>query len=195
MNWEPVWRYVLDQHLAIVALAVGFWRLRVLYRATAAARDSAEAARVSADAAQGGLRHGHRAWVCVTEVKVKRRDPSPMPAQIIVTAVNSGRSPALETRFAAKCEIGDTPTGESEITGDTSRAPIGPGADLQSLCGRSYESKAQVDAINEGLQALFVSGMIEYADIFGTEHRTRFCFRYEPVSQEFIAHSEGNFMD
>jgi hypothetical protein len=144
-----------------------------------------------------------RAWVLARSVSANLTDCS-VSGEVVL--VNSGRSPAIAVRSIALMSIsklgamGPPPTGEPEAIAIPAGQPLPPSDPLRRTfnMGASTETTLTIEgrftipathrfAYYEDCAALrtfratvFAHGIANYADIFGTQHVTHYCFVSRP---------------
>jgi hypothetical protein len=78
-----------------------------------------------------------------------------------------------------------------DIDNKASTGPLGPGVSFQQ--GTRFDLSAEdTQDITERTKILLLFGVITYLDIFGQKRYTRWCFRYEPVEQDFANAATDN---
>jgi hypothetical protein len=132
-----------------------------------------------------GMRVDNRAWVGVESAILKSPVSSKENPDITINLINAGKTPALNLHVIASSavtnvEITDTPTYLANEARLPSTGVMMPGVKVsQRLHGTGEQNKPTEtewqEAFNKGAK-LKVWGVIEYEDIFGQPHRTRFCF-------------------
>jgi hypothetical protein len=150
------------------------------------------------DATIGDFQRDQRAWVGFSESNVIKFDDKE-PFQLLITFVNSGKSPAVQDEGATNYSIDEN-------------APSGPIANP----GYSFEKTGAIppqgkyllritnsavppryDAISSGKQFLKFSGQFKYHDVYRPDvvHTTSFCLYYERQTKTMSFCYTGNDMD
>ena len=176
-------------YLPLIALVVSIVSaVGTIYSAIQASR-SAEAAKQSAKAAEQATRVGQRAYLGISALDYSAVVDG-YPRRVVVQVKNAGRTPASDVvvrfKLTYRAELVRTPDygplmtvgGVSTITPEVSKPLI-------------LEMSAEESAIAAKIRAdgaepiLHLFGLILYKDVFGEEHRTRYCSWYVPARKSF----------
>ncbi len=166
-------------------LFLGFFGFGVLTIQTGLTRDT--------------MRLQARAWVSIPGVVGKNEIQVGAPLSVGVKITNSGSSPALKMRLritiaeVPKTLISDLPRQMSDGQSVRSPAVLYPGQEVEGRTGYvngEAISKALIDALACGDVKVFIYGRVDYEDVFGRAHSSKFCFDLgedlkSPVSCEF----------
>jgi hypothetical protein len=166
---------------------------RDVTRAANAADRSARAAEKSASLAENAQR-ANRELFQVSErarVFIKNIELTPPQAsqelKVQVTVENFGKTPANQMEAYGNVQVRDSalpqnPQDEPAFpTRPRSSAVLMPSDTVGlPILGRRPLTGQEVDAINSGASLLYVFGHLEYLDVFGQRHETRFCSQYNP---------------
>lgn len=173
----------LDQNeptiLALTAIAVTFFGFGVW----SAGRRLQRAALVLAAAAEDSSRLRLRAQVGLHAI-----EPSPEAAQnsVLITVKNFGMTAAPQVRIAAQFaseppdgaggrDIPDTGALLALFSGQAVTIPLAPG-----------------EAISESPRSIYVVGYVRYADVYGQNWRTNFCWVWQSAVARFVPHGPHN---
>lgn len=145
-----------------------------------------------------------RAWV-----GVYKGDPKPLavgkPVECQIEFTNTGKTPALDVR-AQHTLGGQSPSCDIEVIAlsyeDQERYPpksqgaVPPNGTI-AVCSHSSNiaSTQMLKDIMDGRQTVYVFGSVSYRDIFGIQHKTRYCYTIDPNTNELKAHRQYNYMD
>ncbi|MFI5126984.1 MAG: hypothetical protein ACHQJX_09165, partial [Candidatus Acidiferrales bacterium] len=120
-----------------------------------------------------------RAWVGVlgiTSLKIKAAEPTDFQ----LMAVNSGRTPALHVKHLLTVKSMLTSQKftftHGPAMGANSDTVIQPNMQVPFVAEPDVPTQAQIDAIKSGTATLRIYGRIDYEDVFGAKHYTKFCF-------------------
>jgi hypothetical protein len=193
-------KFVLEVLGFVVLLIYAGYTIGMYY----ANRESADAARTSADAATGQLiqmttqaEDDQRAWIGVTDIRITQLNPT-NPALPFITQIsvsNSGKTPAINLKRASAYMIsssaasGPKPeyvkTIEDKIRGIRDHIAVPPNGinTLEASDGGDYVIP-KWSAICGKTEMLYVYGRLEYEDIAKRGHATTFCYYLkEPTSE------------
>ena len=147
-----------------------------------------------------------RAWVGLKteEVHLASKPTANGPQPYIlgnIVVYNTGKSLARSvtthvylTRISHKATESDLPEIlKNRLEEGTTSSMLLPGNEVEIPIERPVV-QADFDAINQQVLFLYVIGEVEYIDIAGDHHRTRFCGRYWPLSPvpgHVVACTEG----
>jgi hypothetical protein len=152
--------------------------------------------KASLDASIEASRLDQRAWLAVKEVRIESELALNEPLRYSINLVNTGKTPALDVRFV-ELRSGNNEATIDELAPPRDRGVVAPGNNIK-VFGRSNRlDQPTTKAIQDGTIRLYISGTIEYWDIFKTKPRhTRFCVYY-PTSAppNFFNCTDGNTMD
>jgi hypothetical protein len=133
--------------------------------------------------AQQQFRLDQRAWVGVFEFSAINI-PANSYAFIRAVIKNTGKTPALKTRSKiafSTMRSGGRPDTRYKTRTYESVSVVQPGQEEALDVGtHAYIRKPLAGAISSGSAKAYVYGKILYVDIFGTCHRTTFCFYVKP---------------
>jgi hypothetical protein len=124
---------------------------------------------------------------------------------LVAEIINSGATPALKFTGWASIEVLET-----AVSTDMKRpANLGQLVDGSSVTGSNLTlhkdtlrvftgaiklTPEQLDAIRSNKQFLTMYGVVQYTDVFGTEHTSRFCSQYSPRTDSMSACIGNNGM-
>lgn len=135
---------------------------------------------------QHQVRMDERAWVFVRNIAPTKQCP-----WRAIEFVNSGRTPTLD--FSIRAGMGTVSKGNAPTSTDEQRLQekgiIAPGGAVSSCIGDQSIDKADWSKYD-----LFVHGRLDYTDVFGYQHWTKFCFKRD-ADGNFIPCESGNEMD
>lgn len=125
------------------------------------------------------LIYSQRAWVTAEDVSLsKLKVGEPTTAE--VKFVNSGSSPALQVVALSGLAITSTPISVpnrvSQNDNVESRGVLAPKTFFFSELKSGEHTTQTIQAINAEKIKMYVWGIVEYDDIFGVRHGTKFCF-------------------
>lgn len=179
-------------HLAaVIATVAAAWAAA---RSAKAAQTSSAAANQTAVTAEQALKIGQRAWLAVTEIKINRRSPSPLPQWVTTTVTNTGQTPAMNVRTFQKWLVAaDLPDELGYEDEDTPSAigSIGSGVFASLLAELTYRNGEPLQ-IDDGGKRIFLYGRVRYNDVFGGDGETRWCSVYDPATQNFRWFTDHN---
>lgn len=136
-----------------------------------------------------------RAWITVEESNITEFGEG-KPIFTRVKFVNSGKSPALKVFTFANLEIRDTPVPEPmpplPTDGAGSRAVLGPQSTYTIALKLDKQTTQTIQEIIAGQKKVYVWGIVEYDDIFGVRHRTKFCLVNSSWTKNFNACGNNN---
>jgi hypothetical protein len=208
-----VWFRENSQPILVVVttliLVVYSAQLRQMKKSTRAATLAAKEAKHAVKQARDSEYLDQRPWVTVIYVQLVEAPAVNQFPQVTIFAVNSGKTPALETEFYAKVFIKTFAWPEDvqleSPAWRTSKITVAPGNHppaQSSFKAMDPINEEQLPLLIEGGLDIYISGAIEYKDHWGkVVHHTYFCFR---VSGEDLkrtptinmnAHAYGNTAD
>jgi hypothetical protein len=172
--------------VGVLTLGAIWYQAREMTRATKEMRKSADAAERSTRAWMAG----ERAWILseVHDVKVTMHAEYALPILISFDLhfKNHGRTPGRITRTSAWLDAVEnlaalplTPDYRNIETFGEFPIPVVTGKSHAMFTGfndRFLEEKGELISQGEAIQCAY--GFIEYLDIFGDPHETRFCYKY-----------------
>lgn len=127
------------------------------------------------------VQNAQRAWMVA---KMEDLPPEYVPDQTLRMAChikNMGKTPARLTEKGERRDLGgtlpETPRAYDNIVRWEKGVILPPNSEIVVIL---YLSAGETLQVYKGEQALWVHGFIEYKDVFGKRHRTRYCFRYYP---------------
>jgi hypothetical protein len=161
--------------LGLVGLAI---YCVITYGAYCANKTAAEAAKGAATAAtnsvtlqQNSTQTDQRAWVSVSDVEFLPRGSS---FDVDVVFTNTGKTPAKGFTIRAAGELlqnGGIPNGKETLL---------PGHGVIAPNGTYHSALSPNGYYERNLGTLTVHGRIDYADVFGGSHWTKFCYYWIP---------------
>jgi hypothetical protein len=161
--------------VALAALTAGLLLLGFLQRgdnkrAIKTAEESAEAAKLSAQAAVVQL----KAFVAIQAVALENVGEGLVP-RAVITFKNTGLSPAFNVTQTGTMGIDyfPEPQGKPDLGGPVSREsqPLGPGVEIGMPVQLPRALQAHhIGALLGNTMALYVFGTVSYADAFGEKH-------------------------
>jgi len=152
-----------------------------------ATRNMAGAATDSVHVAKTSLHELERPWVLIEPGDMRNpEDPHwdgrpPFHVFLHWEIQNAGRTPAWPVRTSAKIEamsaldLAGSPQYE-EPPSDFRTKPIGPDQGAPGYECRGFFEEGKLREIQHGERFLFFFGFVDYTDIFGAMHTTKFCF-------------------
>jgi len=156
-------------------------------------KDLAKEERRYADAAEKTLNatlSSDRAWIGV-EFNVPPFDSSNAPGTIRVSAINTGRSSGIVTKFLTQEYVYDRFPREPfymPLQTRASRALLIPGSHSEGHFPTSTFDAPTVQSILSGRLTLYVYSTVQYTNVrTGTRHVTHACVYYVPTIKEFQA--------
>jgi hypothetical protein len=170
-----------------------------------AAQASARAAQLGAQVASESFYIGDRPYVFAGNMVIEKFDVGVKP-RIGVVFTNSGKTPAIDFRFAGKASIGrepspakDSPSGVCCFEPTLKQLPTGSlttlpaGEKVAAVIELEGElDKATIDDIKDGKRFLFVYGIASYKDGLGKPHDLKFCSLYLHSMEMFAPCTEFN---
>jgi hypothetical protein len=169
-----------------------------------AAQASARAAEKGAQIAQESFYVGDRPYVFAGYMMIEKFEAGVKP-KITVVFSNTGKTPALDFKFAAKASISPEPSPKKDMPrhgvvfeptlpnfpGSISTLPAGErmGAPIER---EVTLDKTTIEEIKSRKKFLFVYGLAFYKDGLGKPHELRFCSFYIPSEDMFAPCSEFN---
>jgi hypothetical protein len=172
----PRWKKILEYGAFVIALGL----LIVNICQSCSTEKAAKAAANSVILAQNSSQIDQRAWVSVSDMKfIPRGDQF----DVNVVFGNTGKTPAKDFTIREAGELvqkGKVPTAEESLQ---------PGHGIIAPNG-TFHSKLSANGYYDArLGNLIVHGKIDYNDVFGNGHWTKFCYYWIPG----VAGSEGGF--
>jgi hypothetical protein len=178
------WRRVEVGFTVVVAFATVTLGITSYFQydsARKAARRATQANRIAKEA----LTQAQKAFVFVSGIDMQRKAVPPelirtANAEIVISVINSGNTPARRVLFTANDMFDATENFDYPDFIPSNKFPmfLGPKQLVQMQISLSYLSAL---SIREGYMQLKVYGHIEYLDdILHADHRTWFCFNYLP---------------
>ena len=121
-----------------------------------------------------------RAYVFVKDAAEHPKPGDPKWAAVEVTAINTGRTPAVNGQFEFVLEYRDTPVPDGTVMNQRDwsehRTVFPPGLEIAKDVGM-IETEAEGGAKPAGAASGdYVYGLVEYDDMFKVHHWTKFCF-------------------
>lgn len=135
-----------------------------------------------ADISSKQMINGERAWITVDNLESKEVKEQ-VPRDVFITIVNSGNSPALNTRIFSAWGVYESepipmPDIDQSSEPTVSHTVMGARSAKQQT-GPSFNlSDEQVRLVKQQTHYLYVWGIIKYEDIFGQGRTTKFCEVY-----------------
>lgn len=135
------------------------------------------------------VRTSQRPWLFVNPVDIEVRGLTHggNPSLIYFCVENGGGSPAVDVRLYFQCVQAmafkfDT---DSVHPDRETKVMIGPGSKLRATVKFESENEAPVSNY-------YFFGYAKYSDVFGLEHQTLWCYRYNPTRSVFEPHKNFN---
>ena len=157
----------------------------------------------------------YRAYVAVKGVALVTRPQEPNTSDLIVKYVNTGRTPGLKATIQANLEARETPISDevSYNSNDVFRSKmvLFPQTDVQTILGSQTDappipiptqttipsvtnshSQKQITPDTPPVKVIvqtkkyYAYGIIEYEDVFGHKHWTKFCYLNTPGTREWL---------
>jgi hypothetical protein len=164
--------------------------LQVNRQSAEASTRSAEAAGRAANVAEEALRKTERAYLRVTRPELVGGFEVRQPLKLEFQIENSGRTPARFKRFAYVARVApqlprepDYSVGQTINTFET----LHPGESF----GQTLQMQSLADDVLKelatGIKTFWWYGHVQYVDVFGTEHETRFVCKYNVREGRFYA--------
>jgi hypothetical protein len=134
-------------------------------------------------------RYSHRPWLYVNPIDIEIRGLTRAhnPSLLFFSVENGGGTPAIDVRLYFQCAQAmvfkfdpDSVPGDRETT-----AMIGPHSKLRATVKFEAENEAPVSNY-------YFFGYARYRDVFGEEHQTTWCYRYNPARSVFEPHKQFN---
>jgi hypothetical protein len=128
----------------------------------------------------------NRAWVGIKEATLTKELQAGERPSAIVMYVNKGNTPALRVKVRANMGFTDRQPSEpmANLPGvmEESVGVFLPESDKVGTPVMSTEAMPEdfLRQVNEGKKRLYVWGVIEYEDVFGNAHTTRYCLTQQP---------------
>ncbi len=132
-------------------------------------------------------RISERAWVTMKSPQFINLAVCQKPSGTI-TAKNTGKSPATDFRVRGLITLSGIPLqpGTMPLVESIERSSVGvlgPGMDFGVPFQLEHVlTPDETESIKNGKLFLLVFGEVRYRDIFGTEHRTQYCFQPNPAN-------------
>jgi hypothetical protein len=141
---------------------------------------------IALNASINASRTDQRAWASIKEIKLSKPLTVGRPAQISVTVINTGKTPALDT-VLSEVRIGPSETDRNRdlVVHDSEREVIAPNNTDTFFANATYDDDS-IRAILVGTIPIYIRGKFEYKDVFGATHTTAFC-AYYPTDGSSIA--------
>jgi len=140
---------------------------------------------------------GERAYVVVKGAAEQPKAGDPKWDAVVVTSINTGRTPALNGQFEFVLEHRDTPVPEGTVMNqrDWSGHSIvfPPSLEISTRVGM-IETGADGNSAG-ATSGNYVYGLIEYDDVFKVHHWTKFCFVQAAGSEAWSRCSTFNGAD
>ncbi len=152
-----------------------------------------------ADISSKQMINGERAWITVDNLESKEVKEQ-VPRSVIITIVNSGNSPALNTIMLTTWGVKESeliPMPDIDETSEPTAAHVVIGArSAKRQNAQPFNlSDEQVRLINQQTHSLYVWGIVRYEDIFGQGHITKFCEVYDMTKPEWKYCQDTNTAD
>jgi len=145
-------------------------------------------------------RTDQRAWISVKEITVSKSLIVGSPVQVSVTAINTGKTPALNM-VVSDFGMGPIETDRRRdlIIHYSAHEVIAPNNTNTVLATATYDDES-IRGILAGAIRIYVRGRLVYKDVFGLTHQTKFCAYYpnngSPTSSTYFFNCKsGNSMD
>jgi hypothetical protein len=124
-----------------------------------------------------------RAWIVDLPPGLPTRNPDG-DTEIRWQLENRGRTPAWVTSLGSAAQIVAAGGPPPAIPPYTMSGPFPPQGTVLTPNGKIERGLtipfANMTAVEAGTHALYVFGIAEYRDIFGSKHETRYCYRFKP---------------
>lgn len=143
-----------------------------------------------------------RAWLIISSVSLANPLGPGLPAQVNFVAKNTGQTPALNVRSRIIGERSGEDFGPHGGRCDPatrllnpykSALTVGPGETISNpSLGIFSLSQGCFEDLHRGVAEFIVRGSLTYADIFGSQHVTNFCYQYEGATSRTITACQGN---
>jgi hypothetical protein len=120
-------------------------------------------------------------------------------ASVEVQVENSGRTPAINITIQSKLDYRDSAIPEKpdygRSAGNNSIATLLPGASAPVIIfGERGLLSTEVQAFKDLKSKFYAYGLIQYEDVFGARHTTRFCGWYNIAKKSFTFCDSHNEM-
>ena len=159
------------------------------------AQAQTEVTRKSAEITLDTFRQEQRAWVGPTNVRFAPalsdvRAPNPIGA--VTTITNSGKTPAINTSVTYILHASDTPLNiedyakhpvEQGKASEKGVFSLFPNAIMELAAATGSTDELGIQSVRNGRKILYFFGRINYEDVSGNRHVTKFCSRYYPSVQ------------
>jgi hypothetical protein len=149
--------------------------------------------RLALDASINASRTDQRAWVGPIRFVLQDMQ-APNPIKATATIVNSGKTPALHVKVRyiihasdGEIDIADYAKHPTETLVSGTPFSMFPNTPIELNADTGSTDELGIRSVNNGRKFLYMFGEIEYGDIFGREHQTRFCARYYWTTKQFAA--------
>lgn len=193
---KNVWDHIKTgaEILGVVLLAAYTWYTIKMYCANKEAADAAQSAAKAATNSvilqQSNSQIDQRAWVSVSDVKfVPRGDEF----YVSIVLVNTGKTPAKDFTVRDAGEL--VPNGKIAKSQESPQ----PGKGIIAPNGTFHTTLSANGYYSVHLGTLIVHGRIDYRDVFGDAHWTKFCYYWVPENNGknggFAPCDEGNSID
>jgi hypothetical protein len=195
-QWEEMHSQVqalvagVKQNETLITLAKD--QLEVIRQTADAAQGSAETAEVQTRITRRMLEIGERPWVGMESIKMTSAFVANEPLTTAIVIRNTGSSPGINVVGKSRVAWGpgelpeDPPYGEGDSPGSV--GTLFPGNTVSHTLETTRGLSAQeIEAIKGGRMFFYVFGFIEYDDIFGKRHKTRYCGHYRPTKGQLFS--------
>lgn len=163
---------------------------RIADNAQVALDASNRQSKASLDATIEISRLEQRAWVGPTTMILKEMH-APDPINADVTIINSGKTPALDTRVRYYLYVSDTvidieKTSKSILAmsmGESTVSTLFPNQTNHLIAPTSSTDELAIQSVKAGRKLLYLFAWVWYEDVFHKSHETRFCAQFRPNGQ------------
>jgi len=169
--------------------------ITAMNRIASSMEESAKQSKTALDYTIEKSKLDQRAWVTISRAVINPPIVAGKTSYITITLKNSGKSPALKTRFrqAAKL-VSELPRGlMPQVSSNKlieSVSVIGPDGTTMNHFALVPLSEWQVSLLNSGKGMIVTFGSITYFDIFDIKHDTTFCFFQQEVAKPELSPCE-----
>lgn len=209
-KWTVIWtKHWLSNFLQVVVIIILVFHGYLLNKHWQAMTDSIDETRRNRELE-------YRAYVAMKSVKLVPRTNNPVIGDVIISIANTGRTPAKITKVQAQLKDRESPIPDNPVydagDGFPSIAVLAPQVDIEINVAPIATSEADKVLAASNQQAdksksastsvplpiivtskkFYAYGLIEYTDIFGKPHSTKFCVVNTPGTGSWINCSNYN---
>jgi hypothetical protein len=178
--WHEHWASLASTGLSLLTLVVLCFYTNYARRQAHASEDATKATQNAVILQLNSTHIDERAWVGVSDIQ---RTERPDGVSVNLLFMNTGKTPAQN--FTIRVSGEPIPKGQQPTTLES----LQPGRGIIAPNGIFHSNLSASGSVDSKTSDLVIHGRIDYTDVFGAGHWTKFCYYWTPK----IKKAEGGF--